>query len=371
MFRRSLFAVLCFACGCARSLPARFTAARDAAEAAYAQGDYRGAARHWHDATAQAPSPRERNEASYREAASLERAGDEPGADAIYAQLERGSGERAERAAYARAEMAERRTAKTDALVDLRGAIVRFPNSGLARTAAARYLAREEARSGPTEALLATERLLADVRGSELEETLGYFRAKRLEQLERSDAARSAYLELATRFPYPFGAFWDEALLAAARLDLAAGRPREALQSLERLLRERESSHLNGSYERVGYAEARFLRARILRDELGDARAARSEFRRVWNDHPTSRLRDDALFEEALTALASGDASAACAPAKLLTANEHESRFAGCASELCPGLKQAAADCRPYIRTRIEQARSAANGSPHSSSSSR
>jgi tetratricopeptide (TPR) repeat protein len=319
-----------------------------------------------------APTAHERDEAEYREAASLERAGDEPAAEALYAGIERHGGERSERAAYARAEIAARKTAETASLSRLRAAVVRFPNSGLARQAAARFVEREAELGGDERALAAIGALLAETRGSEVEESLLYARAQRLERLKREDEAREAYLELARRFPYPRGAYWDDALLAAARSYERAGRHDRAIDCLRALLDQREESRLNGSYERSAYAEARFLMAEIFRDGLYDPLRARATFRRVWQDHPTSRLRDDALFEEALIALRSGDVEGACAPARLLREKEPESRYVGCVTALCPSLNTGAKECRAYLKERIDEARSRLTSTEaHSSSSSR
>ena len=358
---------------CAAKLPPAYVASRTQAERAYERGDYGRAAKLWADAAQKAPPGREREEARYRQATSLERSGDDASADALYRVLEISPGERSERAAYARAEIAERHVAKSDSFDALRSAILKYPNSGLARGAATRYLAREAELGGAERALAATEALLAQVRSTELEESLLYARARRLEDLERKAAARDAFIELARRFPYPHGAYWDDALLAAARIDQGLGDYQAALTALEQLLSARETSRLNGSYERVSYAEARFLSAEIWRDGLHDPTRARSAFRRVWTDHPTSRLRDDALFEEALTALASGDAGGACDPARLLLRSEPDSRYAACAADLCPTVSSGAKACHAYLQERIARARSrpATARDDHSSSSSR
>lgn len=358
---------------CAPRLPPAYVKSRAEAEHAYERGEYARAAKLWADAAQKAPPGREREEARYRQAASLERSGDDASAETLYRGIESTPGERSERAAYARAEIAERHLAKNDSLSALRSVIVRYPNSGLARGAATRYLAREAELGGAERALAATEALLAEVRHSELEESLVYARARRLEELERNEAAREAFLDLARRFPYPHGAYWDDALLAAARIDQRLGNYQAALETLDRLLSARETSRLNGSYERSGYAEARFLSAEIWRDNLKDPLRARAAFRRVWADHPTSRLRDDALFEEALTALASGDANGACEPARLLLRSEPDSRYAACVTELCPTVSSGAKACHGYLQERISRARSrpATSRDDHSSSSSR
>ena len=220
----------------------------------------------------------------------------------------------------------------------MRAALFRFPNSGLSPRAAGRVLDRVAERDGAAAAILEAERLERALRGSELEERLGFERASRLERAGNSPLALAAYLDLARRFPYPLGAYWDDSLTAAARLELGFGRPQRAILLLERVLAERERARISGSYERKSFAEARFRIAEIARDHLGDRDRAQREFHRVWTDHPTSRLGDDALFEEALLAVASGDREAACASAKLFAERARDSRYARCVRELCPGM---------------------------------
>src|SRR5207244_3288426 len=91
---------------------------------------------------------------------------------------------------------------------------------------------------------------------SERAEQLLYARARSLDALGRSEPALSAYLDLAARFPYPQGAYWDDALFRAAACQQRLSRPEQALATLERMLAERETAHLSGSYERPRYADA-------------------------------------------------------------------------------------------------------------------
>lgn len=357
--------------GCGTRLPARFVAEQSAAERAYGQGDYRAAAARWQTAAEAAPSAREREEAVYRQAASLERAGDRTAAETIYAQLERGSGERAERAAFARADSVVARGDAVAGYALLRRAVVRFPGSGLARHAVQRFLDRVTETHGAPGRLAELERLGQELRGTELEENLIFSRAQWLENAGQTQAALRAYLDQAARFPYPRGVFWDDALLAAARLDEGLGRPEAAVEHLQRLLRERETARMSGSYERTSYAQARFRIAEIYRDRLREPRRARAEFRRVWADHPTSRLGDDALFEEALIALGSQDSAGACDAARLLVEREPSSRFSQCATALCPKLRSTAGSCRPYVGARIDAANEPGRRTDDHSSSSR
>ncbi len=354
--------------GCARHLPPAFTAERDAAENAYASKDYRAAAEHWRKAAALSPDARERDEALYREATSEERAENPRRADALYAALEAGPSDRAERAAYARAELVLRQGREAEGVEQLKRALLRFPNSGLGRGAATRLLDYRQDHEGSNGALAEIDKLLERLRGSELEQYLLYRRARLFEATEQPALALGGFTDLARRFPYPFGAYWDEALLSAAALERQAGHPQQAIAHLETLLAARETSRLNGSYERSGYAEARFRIAEIARDDLHDAARARREFRRVWSEHPTSRLRDDALFEEALVALQSDDEQGACAASRTLRQAAPESRFVGCTSDLCEALPKAGT-CHEYLAVRIADARAKRASTPHSSSS--
>jgi hypothetical protein len=360
--------VFCLACG-ASATP--YTIERARAERAYRDGDFSRAAQHWELAGKRATNAHDRSEASYRRAATLERNGELAAADAAYLEVERAGGERADRAAFSRAELAFARGELERGHELLRAALLRFPNSGLSPRAAGRVLDRIAQRDGAAAAIVEAERLERALRGSELEERLCFERASRLERAGNSAAALSVYLDLARRFPYPLGAYWDDALGAAARLELGFGRAQGAISLLERVLAERESARISGSYERKSFAEARFRIAEIARDQLGDHQRARREFHRVWTDHPTSRLKDDALFEEALLAVTARDRAAACATAKLFAERARDSRYARCVRELCPGMAESSERaCPSYALDRLRKAAETPPRAPHFSSSS-
>jgi hypothetical protein len=91
----------------------------------------------------------------------------------------------------------------------------------------------------------------------------------------------------------------------------------------------------------------------IYRDFLQDAARARRELRKVWQDHTTSRLGDDALFQEALLAHRAHDRAGTCEPLRLLVTQMKDSRYAPCAVELCPSLTADASApraCHAYIK---------------------
>jgi len=232
-------------------------------------------------------------------------------------------------------------------------ALRRHPESGVAGQAARDYLARIEDGSGQSAALERCRSLWSELTSTELDEALGYECARRAEAAGALARARDDYLRTADHHPYPKGAYWDDALTAAARCEEHLGKPARAVALLERLLDEREPARGVGSYERARYDEARFHIAELYRDALGDPARARQEFRRVFSDHATSRLRDDALFEEACLAERAHDRGATCDALLLLRVELPDSRFAGCAGLLCSGAPESPHPCAGTARERL------------------
>jgi tetratricopeptide (TPR) repeat protein len=314
-----------------------------------ARGGHERAARVFLEAARVATNARDRDEALYRAASAYHRTARFDEARKLLDDLAARPGERRERASFDRARLEQRRgNPSAEAL--LLAALRAHPNSGLAPRALAEHLESVERRFGLEGALERTKHLLAEFAASELDESVRYARARLIERSGNFAGARELYLDCAERHPYPGGALWDDALFAAARCEERLGRTTNAAATLTRLLAEREVARGLGSYERARYAEARFRLAEIYRDALGDPARARREFRRVFHDHPTSLLGDDALFQEALVARSAGDVTGTCAPLQILKAKLPDSRFAACASELCPRLgNEGNSRCAPYI----------------------
>ncbi len=353
MKRLALACALALACSASR--PERYESAATQAEKAYAAGRYEEAAKAWLDAAKHAEHGRDASEARYRAAASYERAKRLDQADRLYEALAREPGERSARAAMARAELARRQGQSERAKKLLLEVIRLHSDSGPAAGALADYLRDREQEGGKPAALAAAGALLPELEHTELDERVRYARARLLDELGETAKARDAYLDAAARHPYPEGALWDDALYRAALCEDKLGRTEAAIAILERLLGEREQAHVTGSYERSRYAEARFKIAELARDRLHDPARARREFHRVWTDHETSLLRDDALFEEALLARQSGDQQGTCSVLRLLQHEAPDSRFAPCAPRLCPELgAPAGRRCHDYLIHRLE-----------------
>lgn len=352
MSLRGLLFVGLIVAACAPTLPRSFTEARAAAERAYAAGRYDEAAEHWKAAEQAADRKRDQTEARYRRAAALRRAGRHEEAQALLGELgrTRPKSSRAARAAFEHADIEIEHGDAERGFAELEQAIRKYPRSGLALGALGRLARHREDRAGADAALALLAEVARSGGSAELREQALYDRSRLLEKLGRDAEALAAYLDTASRYPYPRGALWDDALWAASLLEEKLGQPGRAIDHLERMLREKEPSSLNqGSYERPRYAAARFRVAELYRDRIGDKPRAVKEFRRVWDEHPTSLLRDDALWQAARLERELGHADGACKLLEKLVRDAPDSRFSRCANVLCPSLTPAKGDCHAYV----------------------
>src|SRR6185369_4838442 len=134
------FALLSLALGaCAPTLPPAYLKSRDAAESAYAKGQFTESAERWLSAADSADSARDRSDARYRAAVSFERAGRIDDARKWYELLARGKSERAPRAAFALADLRLKQGDTAGGLTELEAAIRKYPSSAIAALALRRY----------------------------------------------------------------------------------------------------------------------------------------------------------------------------------------------------------------------------------------
>jgi TolA-binding protein len=337
---------------CGSPPPAAYTRESDAALAAQREGEHAAAAGHYERAATVAKNGRDAEEMRYRAAESYARAGDATRAQALFRALAAQSpnAERSARADFALAALSAKQGREAEAEQQLVAAIRRHPSSGLARKALLEHLdyLREHGGSEQVLAFLSAE--AGALGGSELAETLSYRRARELDTAGRLPEARDAYIACATSFPYPGGAYWDDALFRAAEKELELDAPERAVAHLRRMLAEQESANFTGSYERGRYAEAQLKLGQIYRDRLRDPARARAELRKVWQNHARSTLVDDALFQEALVARDANDVAGACAPLSIIVSKLPDSRFAPCAHLLCPTLAETPRACHDYVK---------------------
>jgi tetratricopeptide (TPR) repeat protein len=144
-------------------------------------------------------------------------------------------------------------------------------------------------------------------------------------ELANPTAARAFY----DRIPadYPNSGLRDDARWRAANLSRQLGDPKGAVDRLRALLATREVSLGAGSYFSIWLDDGQLLLGQILRDDLHDLPGAAAAFRRLPKDYPASILRDDALYELAVTLAAAGDMPGACGAMRDLKKLEPDSKY--------------------------------------------
>ena len=334
-----------------------YVAAYAAGEAAVGAGRFADGAARFDEAAAGAKVPRDAEHARYLAARALESAGDLAGAAKRLRTIADATPPREDSAAAAYA-ICEMQIARGDdeGWSRLLEVARRFPSSGVGRPALRRAIAHEDAKEGggAAAALALIEKLAPSFEGTELAETVAYETALHLASLGEDRRARDAFLAMAKKWPYPHGAFWDDALFRASVIDEKLGLYEDAAKLLIEMLGERESSWIVGSYERPRYEPAMVRLCALARDRLHDRARARACFDRLYRELTTSELRDDALWEEARLFREDGDQASACGRLALLATNFPDSRFVPCAVAECPGVKRPAPSgapvaCHAYI----------------------
>jgi TolA-binding protein len=153
-------------------------------------------------------------------------------------------------------------------------------------------------------------------------------------ELGNAPDARAYYDRIAT--DYPRSGMRDDARWHGARLSRALHDPQGAVTRLRALLATREVALLAGSYFSIWLDDAQLELGKVLRDDLHDLPGAAAAFRQLPEDYPASILRDDALYELAVTLEQIGDHGAACAQIRRLAREFTDSKYLARGRELCP-----------------------------------
>ena len=332
--------------GCASSPASPYARAFAEAERAQTAGRFAEAAAGFDRAAAAASSGRERDHAAYLAAEMAMRSGDvADGAKRLEAIARRDpEGEHAAHAAYELATMRAERDGDWTLLASMP---VRFPESALSRRALYRVAAHVDEQDGPGAGLAWLESIAPRLAGHELEASALYAIARHHDALGDAARARDEYLAIATRWPYPYGALWDDALFRASEADERLGRYDAAVADLERMLDERETSTVMGTYQRPRYGPALLRIATLYRDRLHDRARARAALHRLYAEFTTSESRDDALWMEAGLFVEDGDHDGACARLATLVRDFPDSRYVPCATARCDGVARPAKSAAP------------------------
>jgi outer membrane protein assembly factor BamD (BamD/ComL family) len=341
------------ACGPSRG--AGYDRALADARTAQHDGRFDLAASKFEEASKDAKQPRDAVYTKYEAALAWARAGDTARAATVLRALADAKPV-TQYSAQAAFKLAQLTRASDDAagFAMLEPIISAYPEDGIAQVSLGLVIRHDDETSGTEAALAHLDRIALAVKGTKVEEKVLYERARHLDTLGRTEAARDAYVETANKFPYPFGGFNDDALFRAAEMEEKLGRPKEAIALLERLLSQREVSGFLGSYERPRYLPALLRIAEIQETKLNDRAAARATLHRLYADFTTSTMRDDALWREAELFRKDGDQTSACDRLSTLTGDFPDSRYVPCASAKCPAIKRPAkskapATCHDYL----------------------
>ena len=191
---------------------------------------------------------------------------------------------------------------------------------------ALRVLLADGRRRNPRQLYGVLASLVESLEGAEIGDALLYAMADLAEhELATPPVALQHYDRIAADFPQ--GGLRDEAWWHGARLARSLGDPRGAAGRLRKLLATREVAFGVGSYFSVWLDDAQLELGRVLRDDLGDVDGARAAFERLPRDYPASILRDDALWELAVTQQKAGRRDQACATLSRLRRDWPESRW--------------------------------------------
>ncbi|MBX3161412.1 MAG: tetratricopeptide repeat protein [Deltaproteobacteria bacterium] len=153
-------------------------------------------------------------------------------------------------------------------------------------------------------------------------------------ELANPQAARAFY----DRIPvdYPTSGLRDDARWHAARISRELGDPKGAVVRLRGLLATREVAFGAGSYFSIWLDDAQLELGKILRDDLDDLRGAITAFEQLPELYPASILRDDALYELAVTHEKAGHHDKACAALVRLAKLDAESKYIARGKDICP-----------------------------------
>ncbi|MBA3499952.1 MAG: tetratricopeptide repeat protein [Myxococcota bacterium] len=153
-------------------------------------------------------------------------------------------------------------------------------------------------------------------------------------ELANPEGARALY----DRIPldYPQSGLRDDARWHAARISRAMKDPQGAVTRLRALVATREVAFGAGSYFSIWLDDAQLELGRVLRDELSDMPGAMAAFRKLPKDYPASILKDDALYELAITQEKANDHAGACESLKKLAKQAPDSKYLTRGDVVCP-----------------------------------
>ena len=182
-------------------------------------------------------------------------------------------------------------------------------------------------RSGDLPALVVRLRgLLGTLARTAVHDNVQWVLADLAEHELADPAGARAYYDAIYR-EHPNSGLRDDARWHAARLARSLGDAKGAADRLRGLLATREVAFGAGSYFSIWLDDAQLELGKVLRDDLKDLPGAAAAFAQLPRDYPASILRDDALYELALTHERAGRHDRACATLATLRAQTPASKY--------------------------------------------
>lgn len=291
------------------------------------------AARSWHAAADEADRRVDRDEALYREAQTLRRAGRSAEALALFLEIAEREppSRRTARALFEAARLQLDAGEHALGVESLRAVCTRFPGAGPA-SRALRLLVLD---AGPPDAVLALVASFAEIAEPDFRDDLLTVEAEAL--LARGtegdrDAARRVLEQIVTERRYPLALRWDDTFMRLADLAEEDGDRVAAIGYLTRMIEPHSEALVPGSYTQPRMPEAALRIGRLYRD-AGDLEAAATAYERVTREFAESLLADDARVELGELRLSQGDTALGCALLREATATTEVGRAARRARE--------------------------------------
>jgi tetratricopeptide (TPR) repeat protein len=340
---------------CSPTYAAGYEEALGAGLRAQNAGRYEEAAAEFDKAADLGDRYKDRDEARLLQAEAFEKLERWDDAEKTYRRVERESGGRYQgvRAAFAIGRLVWERRGFDEGSKELLWAIHKYPSSGLVRHAIMRMREHVEDDKGHEAALDWLLPVRASLAGTEAEEAVEYEYGQLLARVGRKEDAIHVLLTEARKFKYPSGSLTDDAYYVASLFLEDVGRPREAIDVLEEMMKPAEAAYAGSSYERPRWPEGAYRIAVLYRDRIGDRSRAKIEFRRAYDEHSAYRQADKALWSLAKMFHVDGEESRACETLADLKRDKPESRYVKCAHLLCPSLPAEARPCPGYLRETI------------------
>ncbi len=188
--------------------------------------------------------------------------------------------------------------------------ITNYPDEAFAADALKRVLSdgRTRAPAALRVELVKLDQALADTK---IADNLLYALAQlEEEEFSNDDKARRYYDKLVKH--YRSSGLYDDSLWHGARLSRTLGDAAGAVTRLRKLVATREVALGAGSYFSIWLDDGQLELGIVLRDDLKDYKGAIKAFAKLPSDYPASILRDDALYERALTKGQAGQSDGAC-----------------------------------------------------------